>query len=281
MKRPTTSSVRRNASLEKANRLLLAFSEAAPELGVMDLARRVGLNKSTVSRFVATLHELGLLERVEHGRKFRLGLRVFELGTLAARHRPLFVHAEQAVDKLALQLRETVTLGVLLGHDLVFLHKAERGAEPFVAALGRRYPANCCASGKVLLALAPESERQAALATRLGRRTESSIVAAAALERELATISDAGYASDHQEFLMGVRSVAVPVLDRRGAPIAALAVSGAARRITAATVPTLATALRRSAAEVSRRLGYRPPVRLRESSVLPGASAVGQALANR
>jgi len=274
MNRPAAS-VRRNASLEKANRLLLAFSESAPELGVMDLARRVGLNKSTVSRFVATLHELGLLERVEHGRKFRLGLRVFELGTLAARHRPLFAHAEQAVEKLALHLRETVTLGVLLGPDLVFLHKAERGAEPFPATLGRRYPANCSASGKLLLALSPDGERQTVLASRLGRRTESSIVTSAALERELAMIADAGYASDHQEFLVGVRSVAVPVLDRRGTAVAALGVSGAARRVTPAGVPALAAALRRSAAEVSRRLGYRAPVRLREPAVLPGATAVG------
>ena len=136
------SSIRRNASLEKANRLLLAFSEASPELGVMDLARRVGLNKSTVSRFVATLHELGLLERVDHGRKYRLGLRVFELGTLAARHRPLYEHAEPVVERLATQLRETVTLAVLLGRDLVFLHKAERGLEACPATLGRRYPAN-------------------------------------------------------------------------------------------------------------------------------------------
>jgi DNA-binding IclR family transcriptional regulator len=272
----SASSVRRNASLEKANRLLLAFSETAPELGVMDLARLVGLNKSTVSRFVATLHELGLLERVEHGRKFRLGLRVFELGTLAARHRPLFVHAEQSVEKLALQLRETVTLAVLIGNDLVFLHKAERGPEPFPAALGRRHPASCSASGKLLLALAPEGARAAALVPPLARRTESSIVAPAALARELAAAADEGFATDHQELVVGVRSIAVPVLDRRGVPVAALGVSGSARRVTQANVPALVLALRRSAAEVSRRLGYRAPLRLREpSSALPGATAVG------
>ena len=177
------SSIRRNASLEKANRLLLAFSEATPELGVMDLARRVGLNKSTVSRFVATLHELGLLERVDHGRKYRLGLRVFELGTLAARHRPLYAQAEPAVEKLAAQLRETVTLAVLLGRDLVFLHKADRGVDAASAALGRRYPAHCSASGKALLGLLPADERAEYLASRLVRRTESSIVVPRILER--------------------------------------------------------------------------------------------------
>ncbi len=270
-----SSSIRRNASLEKANRLLLAFSEATPELGVMDLARRVGLNKSTVSRFVATLHELGLLERVEQGRKFRLGLRVFELGTLAARHRPLFVHAEQAVERLALQVRETGTLGVLLGHDLVFLQKADRGAEQLPAAIGRRYPANCSASGKLLLALAPEDVRKEVLAGTLARRTESSIVARAVLERELAAIAENGYAVDSQEFVTGVRSVAVPIHDRRGVPIAALAVSGSVRRITPASVPALVTALRRSAADISRRLGYRPSLRLREPGPVPGATAVG------
>ena len=64
----------RNASLEKASRILFAFDEETSQLGVMDIARRVGLNKSTVSRFVASLTELGLLERVEGGRKVRLSL---------------------------------------------------------------------------------------------------------------------------------------------------------------------------------------------------------------
>jgi DNA-binding IclR family transcriptional regulator len=270
-----SSSVRRNASLEKANRLLLAFSEASPELGVMDLARRVGLNKSTVSRFVATLHELGLLERVDHGRKYRLGIRVFELGTLAARHRPLFEHAEPAIEKLAAQLRETVTLAVLLGNDLVFLHKSERGLEPCAATLGRRYPASCSASGKMLLAHLPERERVEYLGGRLARRTESSIVVGRALERELASAVDLGHAVDSQEMMVGVRSVAVAIHDRSGAAVAALGVSGPVRRVTLANVPALATALRRTATDVSRRLGHRPPVRVRPPSLLSDASAVG------
>ncbi|HEY8515349.1 MAG TPA: IclR family transcriptional regulator [Candidatus Binatia bacterium] len=268
------STVRRNASLEKANRLLLAFSEATPELGVMELARRVGLNKSTVSRFVATMHELGILERVENSRKFRLGLRVFELGTLAARHRPLFAHAEQAVEKLAAQLHETVSLAVLLGHDLVFLHKAERGVEPLPAVLGRRYPAHCSASGKVLLAHLPEEERAAVIGGRLVRRTENSIVVPRMLERELTTVREQGYAVDHQEFAIGVRSVAVTIHDRSGAAVAAIAVSGMARRITTASVPALAAHLRRHAQDVSRRLGHRPVVRV-QPPMLSGASAVG------
>lgn len=269
------SSIRRNASLEKANRLLLAFSEATPELGVMDLARRVGLNKSTVSRFVATLHELGLLERVDHGRKYRLGLRVFELGTLAARHRPLYAQAEPAVEKLAAQLRETVTLAVLLGRDLVFLHKADRGIDATSAALGRRYPAHCSASGKALLGLLPADERAQYLASRLVRRTESSIVVPRILERELEMATEQGYAVDHQEFMVGVRSIAVAIHDRTGAAVASIGVSGAARRITPANVPTLAAQLQRVASDVSRRLGHRPPVRVRPPAMLSDASAVG------
>jgi IclR family transcriptional regulator, KDG regulon repressor len=269
------SSIRRNASLEKANRLLLAFSEATPELGVMDLARRVGLNKSTVSRFVATMHELGLLERVDHGRKYRLGLRVFELGTLAARHRPLFAHGEPAVEKLAAHLRETVTLAVLLGSDLVFLHKSERGADAVSASLGRRYPAHCSASGKILLSHLAPAARTDYLGARLARRTESSIVAPRVLERELAACAEQGWAVDHQEFMVGVRSIAVPVHDRAGAAVAAIAISGSARRITPASVPTMASHLQRVAADVSRRLGHRPPVRVRPPAMLSDATAVG------
>ena len=176
---------------------------------------------------------------------------------------------------LAAQMRETVTLAVLLGRDLVFLHKADRGVDATSAALGRRYPAHCSASGKALLGLLPTEERAEYLGARLVRRTESSIVVPRVLERELEMVAEQGYAVDHQEFMVGVRSIAVPVHDRSGAAIAAIGVSGAARRITPANVPAIAAQLQRVAADVSRRLGHRPLVRVRPPSMLSDASAVG------
>jgi DNA-binding IclR family transcriptional regulator len=246
-----------NASLAKANRLLLAFNEAEPELGVMDLVRRVGLNKSTVSRFASSLHQLGLLERTDNGKKYRLALRMFELGTLAARQRPVFAHAERVLEPLAESLGATAALAILQDRDVVFVEKAEaRPRSPIV--LGRRYPATCSAAGKAVLATLDGAKLDAFLTLPLPKLSEWSVSSPERLLEQLGAVRAEGYAVDHQELFPGQRSVAVAVLDRSGCAVGALAVLGPARAGQAA-VPAIGLALRRAAADVSRRLGYRVP----------------------
>ena len=253
------SSIRRNASLEKANRLLLAFSEATPELGVMDLARRVGLNKSTVSRFVATLNQLGLLERADDGKKYRLALRVYELGMLAVRHRPVFQHSERTLERMAEQTRETAAVAVLVDRDVVFLGKAEvNPGSPIVA--GRRYPAACCAAGKILLATSTFGGGEGAVREREAGELTAAPGRSVASPRsaELARAREQGWATDHEELFAGLASVAVPVVDRRGTVAGALAIFGPAARVLAASPPASVPLLQRAAGDVSRRLGFRP-----------------------
>jgi DNA-binding IclR family transcriptional regulator len=228
-------STNRNASLEKASRLLLAFDEDTPELGVMDLARRVGLNKSTASRFVATLTQLGLLERTEQGRKVRLSLRLFELGMRAARHRPLLAESRPILMRVAERVRDHTYLAVLLDGEVVFVQRAggERLGAPF--EIGQRYPGSRGAVGTVL-----HRARAHPVESNGRRRPASGEVAAA----------------DHGELSGGVSCVATGVIDRSGEVVAALVVAGASTRITPSAVPGIAQVLRQHATELSRRLGY-------------------------
>ena len=133
------STPNRNASLAKANLVLEAFTEETPELGVMDLARRVGLNKSTASRFVSTLVQLGLLERTESGRKLRLSLRLFEIGMLAARNRPLVIEAKPLLRKLLEETGETVWLGLPLAGQVTFVAVLEAAGDSARIEPGRAY----------------------------------------------------------------------------------------------------------------------------------------------
>ena len=247
-----------NASLAKANRLLLAFSDDEPELGVMDLVRRVGLNKSTVSRFASSLHQLGLLERTDNGKKYRLALRMFELGTLAARQRPIFAHAERLLEPLAENLGATAALAVLVDREVVFVDKAEgRPRSPIV--LGRRYPATCCAAGKAILATLEPAQIDAFLTSPLPQSTEHSLATPEALLEQLAASRPDGVAVDQQELFASQCAVAVAVLDRGGRAVGALTVTGPSGRVSEASLPAISLALRRAAADVSRRLGYRLP----------------------
>ena len=250
----------RNGSLEKASRILFAFDEETSELGVMDIARRVDLNKSTVSRFVSSLTELGLLERVEGGRKVRLSLRLYEIGMLAVRHRPILGIVGSTLTRTADRIGETCALGVLVGTEIVFLERAGGGRESVRLELGRRFPASCSSAGQVLLAgarlgVSPvERSGEERPTPEMSDLSEESPIAD--YERQLMEVRCRGYATEVGQMIPGVNSVAAPILDRSGTPVAALAVLTKKERgadgIPVALVKTVTSA----AAEVSGKLGY-------------------------
>jgi DNA-binding IclR family transcriptional regulator len=234
----------RNTSLEKASRILFAFDEETAQLGVMDIARRVGLNKSTVSRFVSSLTELGLLERVEGGRKVRLSLRLYEIGMMAVRHRPILSIVGSTLTRTAARIGETCAVGVLIGEEVVFLERAGGGHESVRLELGRRFPACRSSAGQVLLAGSPLTP------------TFDFPESGAEGERVLSAIRSSGYATEVGQMIEGVNSVAAPILDRSGAPVAALAVLTNRRR-RGDLIPTkLVHTVTSAAAEVSGKLGY-------------------------
>ncbi|MDG2303706.1 MAG: helix-turn-helix domain-containing protein [Candidatus Binatia bacterium] len=230
MKLHTTTN--RNASLEKASRVLSAFSEDTPELGVMDLARRVGLNKSTASRFVSTLTQLGLLERTEGGRKVRLSLRLFELGMRAARNRPLVAEAQVVLQRLGEQARETAWLATPADGDVVFVTRLAGSREASVIETGRRYPGRGGALGRLFAAAAPSADAEGS--PKLIDHVPEVLV-------------------DHGDLIDGVTFVAGGVFDRTGRLVGAIGIACAAGpAATAAHVPLV----RRASAELSRRLGF-------------------------
>ena len=242
------SSSNRNASLEKASRILFAFDDDTPELGVMELARRVGLNKSTVSRFVASLTDLGLLERVEGGRKVRLSLRLYEIGMIAVRHRPVLGLVGSTLTRIAARFGETAAVSVLIGGEIVFLERAGGGRDSVRLELGRRFPASRSAPGRVLLAGGScEGEAKPACATsELPLRFAD----------ELSSIREHGFAVESGEMIEGVQCWAAPIIDRTGQPIAAFSILANSGGRRPAPSQDLVHAVTAAAAEVSRKLGY-------------------------
>ena len=240
----------RNASLEKASRILFAFDEETSQLGVMDIARRVGLNKSTVSRFVASLTELGLLERVEGGRKVRLSLRLYEIGMLAVRHRPILGIVGSTLTRTAARVGETCAVGVLIGDEIVFLERAGGGRESVRLELGRRFPASSSSAGQVLLAgsVAEDSSTRGSAAEISDPHFEGGC--------SLHEVRCSGYATEMGQMIEGVNSVAAPILDRSGVPIAALAVLTNRGRQGDLISPKIVDTVTSAAAEVSGKLGY-------------------------
>jgi len=259
---------------------ILEALATAGELGLADLAARIGLNKSTVFRFMRTLCRDGYASRDPDTERFALTLKVFELGSAVHARLDLTRLAGPLLVRLSATTRETVHLAVMEGARLVYLHKIESPQSLRVAmesGIGLSAPAYCTGVGKVLLAFSETPALEVYLAScNLIRYTERTIAARPALLRELEAIRARGWAVDDEEHEYGVRCVAAPVRDRRGSVVAALSISGPSIRFTPERIETVRTLVCEVADEISGLLGLVPGaqgsagVRGREAGARPG-----------
>lgn len=243
-------------SVDRAAALLLALGDSPASAGVTELARKLGLHKSTASRLLATLEKRGLVEQDDETGKYRLGLVVIRLAEQAERTLDLRGLALPELERLARLTHETTGLGQIDGDQLLTVAQVDG---PNLVAVGdwtgRATPLHCVASGKVLLATLPEREVVRIVKRGLPRYTERTMVDLEPLLEELARIRRRGYATAIGEFEAGLNAVAAPVRDARGQVIAAVDIWGPAFRLTPRRIPELAALVRESADAISTRLG--------------------------
>lgn len=255
-------SVRRRtrlSSVANAVRLLKVFSDDEFELGVSEIGKRLGLAKSTVHRLASTLVRERILERNARDGKYRLGLVLFELGSMVRRKMDVSAEAWPRLKALMESTGETVHLGVLDDHSVIYINRIEsRQAIRIGFGQGIRAPLHCTALGKALLAYQPQEFIEATIAGGLPRRTAATITSPHALRQELAAIRVRGYAIEDEEIETGLRSIATVVRNDAGDVIAAIGVAGPAHRMTRKAQLACARELTGAADAVSRRLGYQP-----------------------
>ncbi|MGW7166434.1 IclR family transcriptional regulator [Streptomyces sp. NPDC054884] len=254
-------------SLERGLLILSSFSETRPVLGVSDLGRAVGLNRSTTYRYVATLAKLGYLQQDPESRKYSLGPRVVDLGFAAINSMEITRVAGPFLQALSDETGYTVSMAVLDGPDIVYVDRRRSGrAGTFAMGLqlhvGSRLPAYCTSMGKVLLAhQEPAVLRDLVDRTDLARRGPKTITAREQLMVALTRVRRTGCALNDEELAPGLRSLAAPVRNRDGAVVAAVnvAVHLTVWNSSVDSVMTrLEAPLRRTTTEISTRLGYRP-----------------------
>ena len=252
-------------SLERGLAILAEFRPATPELGISDLARSLGLSRSTSHRYVATLARLGYLQQNEDTRKYRLGPRVLDLGFAAINSMELRQISAPDLQKLADETGHTVNMAILDGTDIVYIERC-RTSQPGQREIdldlhvGSRLPAYCTSMGKVLLAYLPPGRQAEILDTiEFVDRGPNAITTRAALAAELEQVRAIGVAVNNEELAYGLRSIAVPVWGQDGEAVAAinLAVHRSAASI-GDLVDRLSPTMRRAAAGISALLGYRP-----------------------
>jgi DNA-binding IclR family transcriptional regulator len=230
--------------------LLGAFDAEHRELTLTELARRAGLTLSTAQRRAAELTTWGALERTRTGR-YRVGLRLWEVGSLAPRGLALREVALPFLEDLYVVSRENVQLAVREGTEAVFVERiAGRSAVHVLTRVGGRFALHATGVGLVLLAYAPPEVFDEVVAAGLSAYTPATITDPAVLRRMLADVRREGYAVSRGAITEDALSVAAPITDLRGRVVAAVslvvAIQGARPRALAPLVRAAARGISRA-----------------------------------
>ncbi len=201
------------------------------ELGVSEVARRLGVAKSTAHRLLTTLASRGLIEQSVPTGRYRLGLHLFELGHLAVSRLELRRRSLTMLEELREVSGWTVHLSIAQGTDTLFLERLPtlRGMQ-VMSEYRRRWPLHATSSGKALCAYDPEAA-QARIAAGFPVYTTHTINNAARFREELAAVRRVGYSTAREEVMYKMASVAAPVLDQHGVAIAAISITGSVEEL--------------------------------------------------
>ncbi|MDW7982709.1 MAG: IclR family transcriptional regulator [Thermomicrobium sp.] len=266
---------RRVPAVERALDILeLYLRSPQPEsLSVPEVARALGLPRSTAHELVATLVARRYLRPTEgNPHRYALDARVFELGNAYATGLDLAREGQVVARRIAALCDETVHVAVLEDTDVFYIAKVDStNALRLVSAIGRRLPAHCTAVGKMLLSGLSEEEfaQRFAGAQELVGMTRNSLRSVDALRAELARTRARGIAWDNCESNPDVRCVAAPIYDHRGRMVGAMSISFPVVRDTPERFLELSRLVREGAQEVSQRLGYRAPDTMAWTPELP------------
>ncbi len=256
---PGSGPVQSVQSVDRAAAILEILARDG-EAGVTEVARELGVHKSTASRLLAALDRRELVTQDVARGKFRLGAGIVRLAGAASRRLDMVQESRPVCRALAQEVGETVNLAILSGRDALYLDQVAGPAalSPHNWA-GQRIPLHATSDGKVLLAYLPEADLAECLTPPLARFTDRTITDAEDFRRLLADVRRQGFATAVEELEAGLTAIAVPVRNAEGTVVASISASGPSFRIPAGRIPALAVAVRRAAAEVSRRLGCADP----------------------
>jgi IclR family pca regulon transcriptional regulator len=224
-------------SLERGLAVIRSFDAANPEMTLSDVAARSALSRATARRFLLTLVELGYVRT--DGKRFALTARVLELGYAYLSSLTLPEIAQPHLETLSATVHESSSASVLDGTDVVYVARVPVKRIMTVSiTLGTRLPAFATAMGRAILGHLDDAKRERTLERVVLRPfTERTIVSMPALRAELERVRRQGWAVVDQELELGLRSLAVPIRDSAGHPLAAINVTGVADTLGAEALP--------------------------------------------
>src|SRR5262249_59973526 len=239
----------------KVLRILEALDASPNGLQLREISQQTRVNKSTAHRLVANLKNEAYLFRDAVG-AYIIGPKLARLGAGIAFHATLRRIARPVLNALSSETKETVNLGIVDGHGVLYLDVIESPHSFRMASRpGMRRPLNCTALGKALLAFLPDEQCEEIYSGLIfDRITPHTIPDLSRLKKDLARIAHRGYSIDDQEVELGARCVAAPIVDGNGRVVAALSISGPTTRVSRERVPAFAQAIKKAARLISTQL---------------------------
>lgn len=213
-------------SLERGLAVIKSFGAENPERTVADVAQATGIDRFAARRLLLTLESIGYVERV--GRHYRLRPQTLQLGYAYLSSLPWWHTAQRVSEKLTAQIGVSSAVGVLDHHDVVYVAYASVQRFPLLwnRSVGIHLPAATTAVGRVLLAALPKEEADNWLSSVVIKRyTPRTRTERAGVEKALIEVRKNGFAFVDQELEVGLRTLGVPVVNKRGVAIAGLSVS--------------------------------------------------------
>jgi DNA-binding IclR family transcriptional regulator len=247
--------------LDRSVLLLKILATGPTEKRLSDFAS-AGLHKSTAFRLLDALKRHGLVSFDEATSRYRLGLRLYELGMAAVSRLDVSQCAPPYLETLVADTGESASLGIFEDPEIVHIQRVESAHPLRLPSLaGRRSPAYCTGIGKAILAHLDQPRLDVYLSSvTLHARTPRTITDREALREDLKRVRARGWSLDDEEIFPGLRCVAAPIFNFEGRVIAGVSVAGPVSRMPKESLPRFTTRVVGAAAEISRRLGYLRPV---------------------
>ena len=241
-------------SLARGLAVIRSFSQQRQRLSIAQISLRTGISRAAVRRCLYTLGRLGYVGS-EDGRNFALRPRILALGHAYLSSAPLASSAQPLLNQVSAAVHESCSMAILDGDDIVYVARSSSSARimSIDLGIGSRLPAFCTSMGRVLLGGLAGAELNEFLKRLVATPyTNRTLVAKDRLRDAIVAARGAGCAIVDQELEIGLRSIAVPVLDANGRPAAAINVSTQAARVPLGDMEKrFLPALRAAAAELS------------------------------
>ena len=247
------------SSVEKALKILLAFTPNNYEMGTLTLSENLNIHKSTVSRLLHILTDYGFLQQNPATKKYLLGRSAAKIGesVMKSLSSNIINIAFPHISKLSSEMGESVALEVLSGTSVYLVHHVEgQNHIRFSFKQGEEVPLHVAAGAKTILAFSDPSFVSSCLKTKLHRYTEKTITSKKALFLELEKIRNRGLAFDRGERYEDTYAIGAPIFNPEGAPLAAVVMAGPAFRFTTSFLAAAEEPLKKTAAAISNELYY-------------------------